>query len=99
MFNASFSFEHEPAPDRQRRLSLFPGPTRPVSTTTTASDRGRAAVIRRSRTPSPKSSNDRPTSYSIFRLPLNPNMVTLDDPLEDAHLGQVVRQGHIDTLS
>ncbi|KAK6534719.1 hypothetical protein TWF281_006021 [Arthrobotrys megalospora] len=77
---SSFSFQQEL--DKRRRLSLFPG----------AGTGPRARSIRRTRTPSPKSTENRSRGYSIFRYSLKGNMVSLDDPLEDAHLVQVIRQ-------
>ncbi|KAK6362055.1 hypothetical protein TWF730_005754 [Orbilia blumenaviensis] len=77
---SNFSFQQEL--DKRRRLSLFPG----------AGTGPRARSIRRTRTPSPKSTENRSRAYSIFRYSLKGNMVSLDDPLEDAHLVQVIRQ-------
>ncbi|KAF3201840.1 hypothetical protein TWF106_002685 [Orbilia oligospora] len=76
---SNFSFQQE---DKRRRLSLFPG----------VNGGPRARSIRRTRTPSPKSTENRSRGYSIFRYSLKGNMVSLDDPLEDAHLVQVIRQ-------
>ncbi|KAF3183318.1 hypothetical protein TWF788_005706 [Orbilia oligospora] len=77
---SNFSFQQEV--DKRRRLSLFPG----------VNGGPRARSIRRTRTPSPKSTENRSRGYSIFRYSLKGNMVSLDDPLEDAHLVQVIRQ-------
>ncbi|EWC45077.1 hypothetical protein DRE_06216 [Drechslerella stenobrocha 248] len=86
----SFSFpadDDDPADKHQHRASsLFPGSLRVP--------RDRSTLIRRSRsrTPSPKSDEHDRRSYSIFQLPAQPIMVSLDDPMEDAHLVQVIRQ-------
>ncbi|RVD88115.1 uncharacterized protein DFL_002311 [Arthrobotrys flagrans] len=77
---SNFSFQQEV--DKRRRLSLFPG----------VNGSPRARSTRRTRTPSPKSTENCSRGYSVFRYSLKGNMVSLDDPLEDAHLVQVIRQ-------
>ncbi|KAF3925010.1 hypothetical protein AA313_de0203182 [Arthrobotrys entomopaga] len=80
----NFSFQQSFS-DKRRRLSLFTGAG--------ASHSGsRSRTICRSRTPSPKSTGDRSQGYTVYRYSLKGNMVSLDDPLEDAHLVQVIRQ-------